>query len=263
MRRQQGSAGGLDQLRRDTQLITRAQQRAHYHTVDVRLGGQRFEIRGFSGESCRAGARAQHQGGYARQRRRDGVGQAEGQKVGLRIGSEHTKRQHDQTRERLREHGGVVLIDAADGAQLLGHRLRRWRPLRRPLRQRSTNHTVDGGDRRRSRQGRGLLVARGVQHFDHRSAGKGRTSGQHLEQDGAGSEEIAAGVDGFPCRLFRRHVARRPHYHPDPRHFCDRVERFLDVWPRESEVQHLDAVGGQEHVRRFEIAMDDAARVQS
>ena len=262
MRRQQCSARGLDQLRRNTQLITRAQQRAHHDTVNVGVGGQGFEIRGFCGEACRDGTRAQNEGRYARQRRRDGVGQAEGQKVGLRIGPEHTKRQHDQTRQRLREHGGVVPIHAADGTQLLGHRVSRRRPFRRPLRQRSANHAVDGSDRRRSRQGRGLLVASRVQHFDHRSAGKGRTSGEHLEQDGAGSKEIAAGVDGFPCRLFRRHVARRPHYHPNPRHFCDRVERFLDVWPRESEVQHLDAVGGQEHVRRFEIAMDDAARVQ-
>ena len=41
-----------------------------------------------------------------------------------------------------------------------------------------------------------------------------------------------------------------------------RVERRLQLGPREAEVEQLHAVRRQEHVRRLEIAMDDAARVQ-
>ena len=63
----------------------------------------------------------------ARQRRRDRVRQAEREEVRFGIRTQDAERQHDQARQRLRQRRGVVAVHAADGAQLLGHRVGRRR----------------------------------------------------------------------------------------------------------------------------------------
>ena len=131
VRREQRPARRLDQLRRGPQLVAGAQQRAHHHAIDVGLGRQRLEVRRLAGEARGGGARAHDQRADARQRGRDRVRQAEGEEVGLRIGPQDAERQHDQPRQRARQRRRVVAVDAANGAQLLGHRVGRRRPLRR------------------------------------------------------------------------------------------------------------------------------------
>ena len=87
----------------------------------------------------------------ARQRRRDRVRQAERQEVRLGIGTQHAERQHDEARERAGQRRRVVAVDAANGAQLLGHRVGRRRPFRRPLGQRAADHAIHRRHGRASR----------------------------------------------------------------------------------------------------------------
>ena len=98
---------------------------------------------------------------------------------------------------------------------------------------------------------------------DDRAAAERRTAGKHLEQDRAGREEVAARVDGLAGDLLGRHVPRRAHQRCPCASVPSAVaERSSELRPREAEVEQLHAVRGQEDVRRLEVAMDDAARVQ-
>ena len=67
-----------------------------------------LEIRRLAGEARGDGAGAHDQRADAGQRRRDGVRQAEGQKVRLGIGTQDAERQHDEPRERAGQDGRVV-----------------------------------------------------------------------------------------------------------------------------------------------------------
>ena len=107
-----------------------------------------------------------------------------------------------------------------------------------------------------------MLVPRGVQDLDRRPPAERRSARQHLEQDRAGREQIAAGIDEAAHGLFRRHVAGRAQHQTGARDAGDGVERFLQLGSRQAEVQQLHAVRGQEHIRGLEIAMNDPARVQ-
>ena len=108
-----------------------------------------------------------------------------------------------------------------DRAQLVGHRVGGRGPVVRPLGQRAADHAIHRGDRRRAGERRRLLVARRVEHLDDRAAGERRAAGEHLEEDRAGGEEIAARVDGLAGHLLGRHVARRARRTtPGPREAC-------------------------------------------
>ena len=189
---EQRPARRLDELRRRAQLIARAQQRAHHHAIDVGLRGQRLEVGRLAGEARGDGARSHDQRSDAGQRRRDGVGQAERQEVGLRIGAQDAERQHDEARQRVRQRRRVVAVDAA-----------------RSRAARSAIASADGG------RSAGLLAsARRITRSTAATAGepvsaggcscsvacristivrppKAGRPGEHLEQDGARREEIA------------------------------------------------------------------------
>ena len=77
---------------------------------------------------------------------------------------------------------------------------------------RSIAATIDDPLKRRR-----LFVDRGVDHVGDRPAVERRPAGEHLEQDRAGGEEIAAGIDGLALDGLGRHVARRAHDHAGPR----------------------------------------------
>ena len=162
----------------------------------------------------------------------------------------------------MRLRGDGFGVHAAGPAQLLGHHLRRRQPLRRPLGQRLANDAIDRRDDRGSAQGRRVFVDRGVDHVGDRLAAERRPAGEHLEEDRAGGEEIAAGIDGLTLDGLGRHVARRAHDHSGPRDVGGRAGRAVQLGTGQAEVEQLHAVRRQEHVRRFEVAMDDAARVQ-
>jgi hypothetical protein len=101
-----------------------------------------------------------------------------------------------------------------------------------------------------------------VQHVDDGAAGERRASGQHLEQDRADGKQIGARVDDVTGSLLRRHVARRADCHARAGQPGGRAERAFELGTGEAEVEQLDAVRRQEHVRRLEVAVDQAAVVQ-
>jgi hypothetical protein len=231
VRSQDRAARRLDELRRHAELIARPQQRAHHHAVHIRLCRQRLEVRRLGSEACGDGTRPQHERPGGAERRRDGVGEAEREEVGFWIRTQHAERQHHQARQRVRQARGVVTVGAGDRAQLFGHHGGRRRPIRGTLRQGAPDHAVHRRDRRRPGERRRLLEPGRVQNLDDRAADERRPACEHLEQDRAGGEEVAARVHGLAADLLRRHVPRRPDDHAVPGHLCHRdgVERLLQL----------------------------------
>ena len=155
-----------------------------------------------------------------------------------------------------------VVVAGRDVAQLVGHRLGGRRTFGGLLGERAADDAIDRRDRRRSGQGRRLLVDRRVQNRDHGVAGERGPAGEHLEQDRAGGEQIGAAVERLAERLFGRHVARRPHHGAGAREIVGAGDLLVHGRARQAEVEQLHAVRRQEHVRRLEIAMNHAAGVQ-
>ncbi len=107
-----------------------------------------------------------------------------------------------------------------------------------------------------------MFVDRRVRDLDDRPAGERRPPGQHLEQDRARGEQIRPRVERLAEHLFRRHVARRADDGAGARELRRRHHDLIVGRAREAEVEELHAVRREEHVRRLEIAVDDAARVE-
>ena len=162
VRREQRAARRLDELHRGSQLVAGAQQCSHDDAIDVGIHRQGLEVRRLSGKARGNRARAHDERADARQRRRDGIRQAEGQKVRVGIGTQGTERQHDEPGESLSQGRGVAGVHAPDGAQLLRHGVGRCRPLCRLLGERAADHTVRRGHGRRAGERRRLFVKRGV-----------------------------------------------------------------------------------------------------
>ena len=101
-----------------------------------------------------------------------------------------------------------------------------------------------------------------MQHFTQRSSRERRTAREHLEQKRARRKEIGAGVDGIAGHLFGGHVPRCPQSDSCAGQLCLGHRRLRQLGPREAEVEELHAMRRDEHVRRLEIAVDDAAGVQ-
>ncbi len=103
-----------------------------------------------------------------------------------------------------------------------------------------------------------------MQDFDDALSGKGGASRERLEEDSADGEQIAARVHVLAADdLLGRHIPRSADHHPASRQRGLSVEHPLGLGPRQAEVEQLDAVRCEEHVRGLEVAMDDPSRVQS
>ncbi len=92
------------------------------------------------------------------------------------------------------------------------------------------------------------------EHFRRRAAAKRQRAGQHLEEDQAERIEIAASVDGIGARLFGREIFRRAD--------DDAADRDAGRSRRARDAEIGDArfaVFGHQHVRGFQVAVDDAA----
>ena len=146
------------------------------------------------------------------ERRRDGVRQAERQEVGLRIGTQDAEGQHDDARQRLCQRASAVAVRAAHGTQFVGHRLGRagrsagfLASARRITRSTAATagEPLSAGGCSDSVAWRTSTIVRPAER---------RPPGQHLEQDRAGCEEIAARIDRLARDLLGRHVARRAHH---------------------------------------------------
>ena len=252
----------LDELHRRTQLIARPEQRADHDPIDVRICRERLQVRGFLRETCRDRARSHDERADTRQRCRNGISQAEGEEVRFRVRPQHPKRQDDDAGERACEDGCAGGADAANRAQLLGHLVRRRRAICRFLGQRLPDDTVDRRHDGRTCQRRRLLVSRRVHDLGERAAAERRASRKHLEDDRARREEIAAWIDHLAGRLLGRHIARCAEHDAASSDIRFATVRAINLGTREAKVQELDAVRGQKHVRRFQVAMDDGTRMK-
>lgn len=103
MGREQRSAGRFDELRDGLQLTAGTHQRTHHHAIDAGFDRERFQVRQLAAEARSGGARTHHHRTEPRQGRSDRVRQAECQEVDLGIGAQHAKRQHHESRQRVRE----------------------------------------------------------------------------------------------------------------------------------------------------------------
>ena len=108
-------------------------------------------------------------------------------------------------------------------------------------------------------------MKRGRQDLDDRRAEERGAPRDRFVQDGRGGEEVGAGVHLVAQDLLRCHVARGAHEEPGSRELHSALEGLRELprkGPRQAKVEQLDAVGGQEDVRRLEIAVDHPGRVQ-
>ena len=91
---------------------------------------------------------------------------------------------------------------------------------------------------------------------------KGRTSGHHLKEQGAGREQVRAAVDNRPIELLRSHVGRGTHDLALHRQIGDRGRGVVHHRLGQAKIEQFDPVRRDENVRRLEIPVHDAARMQ-
>ena len=111
----------------------------------------------------------------------------------------------------------------------------------------------------------------GAQRVSNGGARKCTNAGHHLVQHRPEAEDVASGIHPSAAGLLRRHIRRSPGNRPRraQRHIrCVRQRRFIRAFTStqfgQTEVEHLHGTIRADHdVGRFQIAMDDAARVRS
>jgi len=116
MRREQRPTRGLDELRGGSQLVAGAEERPHHHTIDIGLGREGFEVRCFASETSDRGCGTHDQRAESRKRRGDGIRQAEGEEVRIRIGAQDTEWQHHEASERASQGRRFIAKGATHGA---------------------------------------------------------------------------------------------------------------------------------------------------
>ncbi len=116
-----------------------------------------------------------------------------------------------------------------------------------------------------------IAIQDGIEDHGLRVALERATAGGHLIEDRAEREEVGARIGRQPARLLRRHVVDRAEHGPHRRQVSPRGRRgagrlsagLVVLELRESEVEDLHlAAGGDHHVHRLQVAMDDALRVR-
>jgi hypothetical protein len=154
-----------------------------------------------------------------------------------------------------------VRLWIAERADLLERRAPVRRPPRRILRQHPIDERLDVrwhvGARRAQRRRR--LEHHLREDRDRMRAAKRRVPGQAREHHRAERVHVGAWIDRPAADLLRRHVRGRP----DERARLGEIR--VRLGPRDPEVEQLDRVEAprfEEEVRRFEIAMDDPARMR-
>ena len=106
-----------------------------------------------------------------------------------------------------------------------------------------------------------MVVHHRMEHVHGRCAAERGVPGQHLEQHEPRRKDVGAAIHILTPHLLGRHVARRAHHHSRHRQRRGVVHRERAA-ARQTEVEELDAVRREEHVRGLEVAVDDAAAVQ-
>ena len=139
----------LDELDRRPQLAAGAQDRAHQRHVHVGVRGQLPQVRGLRIEPRRRRARSHEQVAGSGQRRGDGIGQAEGQEVGLGVRPQDPEWQRDQPGHRPRSgRRHLARVAGRDHPNGRRHRRRRLVAVGGLLLQGLVDHPVEPGHRR-------------------------------------------------------------------------------------------------------------------
>ena len=125
-----------------------------------------------------------------------------------RRGCRHRRRHRGRRRR-----GRVGIVEAHAGGPQVGQEVADARvALRRILRQAALDHPLDlghGAGEAGARQARRRLLQHRVQRLDARLAPERADAGEHLEQDGAEREDVAARVDAVPRAPARATCRRR------------------------------------------------------
>jgi hypothetical protein len=155
---------------------------------------------------------------------------------------------------------------ALDRTQLRRHLPRRGEASRRVLLQ-APEHDACESRWNALREGRRRLRQHGREDLGYALAGERRGAAEHFVGDASQREDVAASVGGFATGLLRGHVGNGADEGAGQRLPGEgrRVGRRVRGGQRhggQTEVQDLHAaVGGEEHVGRLQVAVDDPARV--
>jgi hypothetical protein len=265
LRGDEGPVRRRHELGRGAELVARAEERAHEDPVHVGVGGQGPEVGGLGGEAGGGRARPYEEGREPGERRRDRVGEGEGEEVDLGVGPQQAEGEDHEAGQRPGHGGGARRAPRRDPFDLCRHLRSRGRAVGRALGERAAEHAVEGHDGRVAGESRRMLVeGRGEDLDDRRSAERGPAR-DRLVQDRGHGEEIRAGVHVAAEHLLRGHVPGGAHEEPGPRQLgagLDRPRELRRQGPGEAEVEELHPVGRQEDVRGLEVAVDDPGRVQ-
>ena len=233
--------------------------------ADVGLRREGLEVGRLAGEARDRGARAHHDRGQPGQRVRHRVREREREEVDLRVGPQQPERQHREPRQRPGERAPGRAVGERDRVELGDELGRRRGPLGGTLGERPADEPVErdhggvAGERGR------LFVQRRRQHLDDARAEEGGAPRDRLVQDRPGGEQVGARVGVVAEHLLGRHVARRAHEQAGPGELGAGLERLRELArerARETEVEQLHPVGGQERVRGLEVAVERPARVE-
>ena len=170
-------------------------------------------------------------------------------------------RHDDAHRARLRRRGGFLARDR--GEHGLGERARRRRPVLAVLRERVLDRGVerDGQLRPRVAQRRRRVLEVRDHLLQVAVAVERRRAGERLEQHAGERVHVGPAVDVAAARLLGRHVVRRAHREAGPRQPVVGLAPLGQAEVGQERVLAAVAPGDQ-HVRRLDVAVDEAVRVR-
>ena len=178
------------------------------------------------------------------------------------IRAQHAKRQHHQPGHRPHRRELRRVGDEHRPPQLLRKRRRRLIAGIGLLAQRALNDAIQRDDARRAAEGGRLVLQNGGRDVEDGRAAERPASGHHLVEHDAEREQIAADVDFVAFDLLGRHVARRADDEPGLGQ-CPVDRSAPGERPGDPEVEQLDPVFRQKHIRRLQVAVHDPGVVQS
>ena len=246
------------QLRADAGALAGAPHAAVHHVLDAELARQRARRHRALAERQHLGA-ARHRDAFETREVDDQIlDQAGGDERVVGFGAEDVEIEHRDARRRPRPGCGRRLLERGAAAREIGDQVLGARvAVGRILAQQLQHQIIEIGChfRPQAARRRRSLVENAVRHRLERRALERLLAGQRLIEQAAERPEIRAIVGRQTLELLGTHRQRRAERHAGRRE----ARRSLDG--RHAEIEHLRAVRTQHHVRRLEIAMDDAERV--
>ena len=143
-----------------------------------------------------------------------------------------------------------------------GRHLRRGlKAVGRLLLERPPDNPVHGLDRGGAGQRRRTLIEHRVHRRHVRRCSKRGPTGHHFEEQHPGCEQVGTDIHLRAVKLLGRHVGGRADDLARHGQVGCGSHDVINYGLRQAEVEQLDAIAGHEHVRRLQIAVDDATGV--